>query len=114
MATLGLLILWSGYTVGMFGFAKIKSAYGAAPTLSISDLALPSHRGTYMAAAAAWGSGTPTAASAGTTPTGSGASAPVPGTPFNPNLGGANLPTTQGPSIPSPSPTPSGPFVPAT
>jgi len=63
MATLGIVLLWGGYTIGIFGFAKIKSAYGLSPTLSVSDLALPSHRNTYLAAAQAWGSGSTAAAS---------------------------------------------------
>ena len=54
MPTLGILILWSGYLVGMFGFSQVKSAYSTVPKLTISDLALPSHRATYMAAAAVW------------------------------------------------------------
>jgi len=58
MATLGIVLLWGGYTIGIFGFAKIKAAYGASPSLSISALALPSHRTTYLAAAATWGAST--------------------------------------------------------
>ena len=60
MAPLGFFVLWAGYTLGIFGFSKIKSAYGQSPSLSLSDLALPSHRSTFMAAASAWtGASTP-------------------------------------------------------
>ena len=75
MATLGILLLWAGYTTGVFGFAKIKAAYGASPSLSISDLALPSHRTTYLTAATAWttSSGTAATSTASGSGTGSGA-----------------------------------------
>jgi hypothetical protein len=59
MATLGLVILWSGYMVGVFGYSKIKAATNGSPKLSVSDLALPSHRSVYLTAAAAWGNPTP-------------------------------------------------------
>ena len=88
MATLGILLLWAGYTTGVFGFAKIKSAYGASPALSVSDLALPSHRNTYLAAAQAWGA-TPAAipgVPAGT----SAAAAPVASTDINTAIANAN------------------------
>jgi len=60
MPTLGILILWSGYLLGITGFAKIRSARGGAPALTLSDIALPSHRATYLAAAMAWSNPSPT------------------------------------------------------
>ena len=41
MAALGLFLIWSGYTFGVYGFSKIKSAYGASPSLALADVALP-------------------------------------------------------------------------
>src|ERR1035437_4122531 len=49
MATLGLLLLWTGYTGLAYGFVFITGR-----SLTLSDLALPSHRGTYLQA---WGAG---------------------------------------------------------
>jgi hypothetical protein len=54
MPALGVVLIWAGYTFGIFGFAKIQTALGS-PKLSLSDVALPSHRATYLAAAATWG-----------------------------------------------------------
>lgn len=53
MAALGLILIWVGYTTGILGYSKIKSANGAT-ALSISDVALPSHRALYMQVAATW------------------------------------------------------------
>lgn len=71
MASLGIVILWSGYTLGIFGLSRIKSAYGSVPNLTISDLALPSHRATYLAAVKAWSTATTDPAVPG----------PIPGSP---------------------------------
>jgi hypothetical protein len=61
MAGLGIFLIWAGYSLGIFGFSKIKSAYNQAPDLSLSDLTLPSYRATYLAAALLWtGGSTPT------------------------------------------------------
>ena len=104
MATLGLILIWSGYTFGIFGYSKIKSAYGTSPALSLSDLALPSHRLTYIAA---WSPASSSSSAAGARGnTGSGTTAP------------GQFPLPQGPpypgsTIPSPQATPSGPYVPA-
>ena len=68
MPTLGILILWSGYLLGVAGFAQIKSARGTVPKLSISDLALPSHRGTYLSAAILWSNSGAQGVPAGATP----------------------------------------------
>jgi hypothetical protein len=54
MLPLGFVMIWAGYTFGIFGFAKIQTALGS-PKLSLSDVALPSHRAIYLAAAATWG-----------------------------------------------------------
>ena len=82
MAALGLVILWAGYLAGITGYSKIKAATSAAPRLSLSDLALPSHRATYMAAAGQWSSANP---NAGTGP------APPTVTGGNPILGGGTV-----------------------
>ena len=79
MATLGIVLLWGGYTIGVFGFAKIKSAYGLSPSLSISDLALPSHRATYLAAATSWGNQVSTPGAGSTPATGGAAGIGAPG-----------------------------------
>jgi hypothetical protein len=68
MPTLGILILWSGYLVGIFGFQKISSARGTVPGLTISDLALPSHRATYLSTAALWSNAGAQGVPAGATP----------------------------------------------
>jgi hypothetical protein len=112
MATLGLVLLWFGYTSVIGGLAKIKSAYGNSPALTISDLALPSHRGTYIAAVSAWGTGSTGAASPGST----GAPSPIPapsGPLQGPVAAGATGAATLG-RTPPPSPVavPSGPFTP--
>lgn len=54
MLPLGFVMIWAGYTFGIFGFAKIQTALGS-PKLTLSDVALPSHRATYLAAAQTWG-----------------------------------------------------------
>jgi len=101
MATLGIVLLWGGYTIGVFGFAKIKSAYGLSPSLSVSDLALPSHRNTYLAAATAWGTGSTAAASSTAAPS-TGTAVPA----------GAPAKTATTSTVPTPIPTPAGSYVP--
>ena len=98
MAPLGFFVLWAGYTLGIFGFSKIKSAYSSNP-LSLSDLALPSHRTTYIAAATTW-----TQASTTTPSAGGGAQ----------QNASATASSAKSSTVPSPTPTPSGPYVPPT
>lgn len=121
MASLGLLLLWSGYTFGIFGWAKIRTA-GGAPKLSFSDVALPSHRAAYLTAvqSSLTGAG---GFGPGSEPLYSPLPANTPSTePTNPNgtpnlsgLGtgvpspGVVIP----PGIPSPQPMTSGTFVPS-
>lgn len=132
MATLGIVFLWFGYTAAIGGLAKIKAAYGAAPALSLSDLALPTHRATYLAAVQAWSTGSASSASDGSTSTGSGStttatatatgSSTGPAKGIAPGLGQAvtappSSPLTvfgSPPGIPSPTQQTSGAFVPAT
>jgi len=49
VGSLGLVITWGGYVMMVYGYVKMKSAYTGAG-LSISDIVLPSHRATYIAA----------------------------------------------------------------
>ena len=110
MAALGVLVIWAGYTFGVYGFSKIKSAYGASPALSVADVALPSHKSTYLAAAAGWGNGGAGAAAAGAaSSTSSAPSAPLQGPVAAGATGVAALGRTP---PPSPTPVPSGPYTP--
>lgn len=102
MATLGILLLWAGYTTGIFGFGRIKSAYGVSPALSISDLALPSHRATYLAAASTWGNSAPP----GTGATSTGGSA-VSGAPPTVSVGANGKPAASTQTVVTPT-TPGG------
>jgi hypothetical protein len=54
MATLGLTLIWTGYALGIFGWSRIKHS-----SLTFSDIALPSHRSTYVTAAQGWAPATP-------------------------------------------------------
>jgi hypothetical protein len=47
---LGFLILWGGYSVGVFGYATFREASSAAVKLTFSDCVLPTHRSTYVTA----------------------------------------------------------------
>jgi hypothetical protein len=99
MATLGIVLLWGGYTIGVFGFAKIKSAYGLSPSLSVSDLALPSHRATYLAAATTWGG---SSSSSSTAAPSTGTAVPA----------GAPAKTATTSTVPTPIPTATGGYFP--
>lgn len=58
MAPVGLILAWGGYTLLIFGYTKWRwSSDPTAKQLSISDLALPSHRTTYINALAAYTAG---------------------------------------------------------
>jgi len=54
---LGIVVTWGGYLLFIWGYSKVKSANGLAPTLSLSDCALPSHRATYISAATTYALG---------------------------------------------------------
>jgi hypothetical protein len=56
MGGLGLIFLWGGYTLFVFGYARTKSARGGVG-LSIADCALPSHRAAYESAMASYSGG---------------------------------------------------------
>ena len=112
MAALGLFLIWSGYTFGVYGFSKIKSAYGASPSLALADVALPSHRATYITAATGWTSGTSNSTAAST------GAASTTGTPASSatsktlSTGGASGAAAGLSAIPSPTPATWGTFVP--
>jgi hypothetical protein len=57
MATLGIVMIWAGYTFGVYGYAKIKNAKQVSPPLSFSQLALPSMREQYLVIAQQWSTG---------------------------------------------------------
>jgi len=59
VGALGVVVTWAGYALFVLGFSKVKSARSGT-RLSLSDVALPSHRAAYMAAAALWNSSTNT------------------------------------------------------
>jgi len=48
--TLGMVVVWGGYTLFVWGFSKYRWGrnQGSVPGLTISDCALPSHRGHYL------------------------------------------------------------------
>lgn len=54
MPSLGLFMMWAGYTLGIWGFSKYKTARAPAFKSSLSDLVLPSHRQAYLLAAFYW------------------------------------------------------------
>ena len=54
MGAVGIVVAWAGYSLFVWGYSKVKGAYGFAPSLTFSDIVLPSHRSTYLAAAQAW------------------------------------------------------------
>lgn len=117
MATLGLFLLWSGYTVGIYGYAKIQNARITAPPLTFSDVALPSHRGLYLAAALFWTTPTPSSTSPGAANSAAQANIDAvsaaqtkAGKPQLSTLG-TGVPAP-GVVIPTPTPVPSGPFIP--
>ena len=90
MAALGLVIVWASYTLGMLGWTKVKhmtnplAGPGQGKPLTFSDLALPSHRPTYLATFTA-GPTTPPAVSA------NGVAAPPTVTGGNPITGGGTV-----------------------
>ena len=123
MGPLGIVVLWGGYLFGIWGFSKVKTAYGGIQ-LSLSDLALPSHRTTYLASTAAWTQNGLYLGPAVVNPAtginqyGGTSSASNPEGPAVPTLPGINSlggttgepgsSATEGPAVPSPTPTPSG------
>ena len=63
MGAVGIVVAWAGYSLFIWGFSKVKSAYGTKSALTFSDVVLPSHRSTYVAAATQWAGGTGTTGS---------------------------------------------------
>jgi hypothetical protein len=73
VAGLGIVIAWSGYTLLIWGYAKWGQGKNpGTPQLSISDVALPSHRPAYLVAMNAYAT-----ASAGGTQSGATTKAPT-------------------------------------
>jgi hypothetical protein len=69
VAPLGLIIAWGGYLFGAYGLALWKwSSDPSATKLTISDLALPSHRAAYIAAMTSYAAGGTTSTVGGVAP----------------------------------------------
>lgn len=65
MFSLGLVLIWGGYTLGIWGYSKTKAAYNAQLALTLSDLTVPKNRTHFYSIAQQWagapGAGNPSA-----------------------------------------------------